>query len=431
MKHLVMPAELWVLVAKRVEAVRATRDDGLYVVLIQRGDVPLGQLLEQELVADPPGRIAGTFFFAAQNGELHAGLRQQLGGCAHDFLVSLDQRPAAADPQQHVGVFRVFDRRHVKVPDPIDARERRPPHRMTARLERRERLLHRVGKLGVLHHQVSPCIDDLGHLLDRYRTSLDARGAGRTLPHRLGRQRRRRADERLRIVARRIACQPLQVENDVARREPLAHPTGRARRRAAAALGAGVEIQQVLPGETGQGVNAQGFFAFEVDSPQRGADRRQPRGVNIRGRAEHVNHLGVRRPGEKSEHQRQVRPPSGPVRRRHRLDRHQRPRGDRHQIAERRPCAPRIIRGGDPPSFHQKARDENRQDKDQDPRRFGRVHQIRGPRDPSPRRSHQDANDRQRAEDIHRQRLKDQIELALHDRDAEVVIDQHHHRGDE
>ena len=62
---LVVAAELRVLVGERVEAVRAGRDD-LDVVLaagadaVERLDVLLAEHLEDELVAQAPGRVAGA-----------------------------------------------------------------------------------------------------------------------------------------------------------------------------------------------------------------------------------------------------------------------------------------------------------------------------------------------------------------------------------
>jgi hypothetical protein len=57
---LVVAAELGVLVRDRVEAVRAARHDLAGAGLVQRLDVLLGQHREHELVAHPPGRVAGA-----------------------------------------------------------------------------------------------------------------------------------------------------------------------------------------------------------------------------------------------------------------------------------------------------------------------------------------------------------------------------------
>ena len=106
----------------------------------------------------------------------------------------------------------------------------------------------------------------------------------------------------------------LQVEDDVARRKDLAHAVGGADGGAAAALGAGVEVEQVFPGEIGQALTPS-FSSFSKSSLlERGPDRLQPRRVDIERRVQHVGHLAERRPGDECEHQRQVRPPADAVR---------------------------------------------------------------------------------------------------------------------
>ncbi len=69
---LVVPAELRVLVRERVEAVRAARDDRPRGRLVERLDVLLSEHGEHELVAHPPGGIAGAGLGGPEHGELHA-----------------------------------------------------------------------------------------------------------------------------------------------------------------------------------------------------------------------------------------------------------------------------------------------------------------------------------------------------------------------
>src|SRR5713226_9609357 len=60
MHHLVQPADVRVLVADRVEAVRAGGDDLRHPGLVQRADVLLGQLLKRVLVTHAPRGVAGA-----------------------------------------------------------------------------------------------------------------------------------------------------------------------------------------------------------------------------------------------------------------------------------------------------------------------------------------------------------------------------------
>jgi hypothetical protein len=105
-------AHLRVLVGEGVEAVRAGRDD----LALRRGsvaerlaedlDVLLGLHLEEELVAQPPRRVAGARLALGQDHELDAGgveqLREGLGG----LLGAVLQGTGTADPVEVLDVCR-------------------------------------------------------------------------------------------------------------------------------------------------------------------------------------------------------------------------------------------------------------------------------------------------------------------------------------
>ena len=77
-EHLVVAAEVRVLVGERVEAVRAARDDLGHAGLAERRDVRRGGRLEDVLVAHPPRRVAGAALARAEDREVDAGRREQL-----------------------------------------------------------------------------------------------------------------------------------------------------------------------------------------------------------------------------------------------------------------------------------------------------------------------------------------------------------------
>ena len=104
--HLVVPAELRVLVRDGVEAVRAGRHDRPRRRLVQRLDVLGGQHREHELVPDPPRRVAGAGLGRAQHGELHPGGVQQRGDRLGRLLGPVLQRARAAHPEQVLHVRR-------------------------------------------------------------------------------------------------------------------------------------------------------------------------------------------------------------------------------------------------------------------------------------------------------------------------------------
>ena len=97
-------AERAVLVAQGVEAVRAGRDDLLDARLVEGLDVLLGEHLEDELVADPAGRVAGAGLALAQDREVDAGLVQQRRDRPGGLLRPVLERARAADPEE---VFEV------------------------------------------------------------------------------------------------------------------------------------------------------------------------------------------------------------------------------------------------------------------------------------------------------------------------------------
>ena len=210
-------AELRVLVADRVEAVRAGGDDGRDPVLgmggRQRRDVLLGEHLEEVLVAGAPSRVAGAGLARAEHGERHVGLAQQLGHRPHDLAIAIVEGAGAADPEQDAAVERVGHRcggsKIVRqgVPPPLESRRgaHRPrpapatsrpfaqsrradfgwPHGLPAFSMLRNAALSSFGKRALLQHRVAADLDDRVDVLDQHRAALDAPAAGRALPDRL------------------------------------------------------------------------------------------------------------------------------------------------------------------------------------------------------------------------------------------------------
>jgi hypothetical protein len=202
-----------------IEAVRAGRDDPPDAEPIQGRDVLAGERLEEELLTDPPGRVAGAGLVATQSGKFHSGLVEELDEGADHTLVSLRQRPPAADPEQHVdragfGDMRHRDRQPFR---PIDPRVAAPGERMAPRFERGDSILHRGRELGLFHHQVPAQVDDPGHRLDHDRTRVHTRRTRRAGPQGLGRQCGCGVDDRRRTV-RALVREPAQVQDQVARR---------------------------------------------------------------------------------------------------------------------------------------------------------------------------------------------------------------------
>ena len=130
-QHRVVAAQLRVLAAQRVEAVRAGDDDlavdalDAFEQLVEGLDVLRGQLLEQELVAGAAGRVAGAGLTLAEHQVLHARDGEQLGDGLGGLLRAVLVGARAADPEQVLEALEGLDvlavHRHVEVDlvDPV------------------------------------------------------------------------------------------------------------------------------------------------------------------------------------------------------------------------------------------------------------------------------------------------------------------------
>ena len=188
--HLVVAAELRVLVEQRVEAVRALRDDLLDAHAVERLDVLHRQHLEDVLVAGAAGAVAGAHLGRAEDGEVDAGPLHELGHRLGDLLVLVVEAAGAADPVEVL----VVERRGAV--DDLDALELGGPVRplALAHAPRVARVLHapvggaELGREVRLHErQVAPHVEDLVEDLDVHRAVLVAGLAGRAGPDLLGR----------------------------------------------------------------------------------------------------------------------------------------------------------------------------------------------------------------------------------------------------
>ena len=305
MQHGVAAADLWVLPAQGVEAVRAG-DDDLPVHPLHPGeqvveclDVLRCQLLEQEFIARATRGVPGAGLAVAEHQKLHPGggeqFRDRLGG----LLGAVVERTGAAHPEQVLesveGVDVLAVDRHVErhLVDPGEPLLGVLAPRIALGLE----VLVEPGQLGRelrLHHDlVAAHIHDVVDVFDVHRALLHARPAGGAGPEHVrvdhaerrgvthqrpgGLQRRlgghppetglrhmvfvigvrqlKTALGALRIVlgpedVGRLGEQVIaQVHDDELGGQRFAGVPRRALGLASAALGAGGEVQIALPGE--------------------------------------------------------------------------------------------------------------------------------------------------------------------------------------
>ena len=272
--------------------------------LVQRLDVLLAEHLEDELVAQPAGRVAGARLALAEDRELHAGHVQQLGERLGGLLRAVLEGAGAADPEQVLDLGQVLDgvaehrapRSRAPRSSPAAARAFMP-HGLPL-FSRFFSIVPGLGRERRLdQHLVAAHVDDVVDVLDVDRALLDAGAAGGAGPQHVrvddaallgGADQRavglrlpgsgdpaeaglryaavRRASPsastraspsaaRCRLVlgsqqVRRLGEQVVaQVHDHELGRERLAGVPGRALRLAAAALGAGGEVEHALPGE--------------------------------------------------------------------------------------------------------------------------------------------------------------------------------------
>ena len=292
----VTAAELRVLVLEGVEAVGAGHDD---LALLRRHalehlaqllDVLLGEHLEQELVARAAGGVAGAALGLRQHGVLHAGGVQHLGDGLGGLLGVVVVRAGAADPEEVLGVVEVVD---VLAPhghddavladlvDPVGAGGGVLAPRVALGLE----VLEQAGQLGrevrLDEHLVAAHVDDVVDVLDVHGALLDAGAAVGAGPQDVGvddaglaladqrqGQQRRSLGRLLALDAGLLVGQQVrgglvgvvaQLVDQQLRRQRLGGVPGGALLLAAAALGAGREVQKGLPRVVGDHAGAHGI----------------------------------------------------------------------------------------------------------------------------------------------------------------------------
>src|SRR5689334_21133115 len=107
-EDLEVPAEERLLVAERVEGVRALGDDLPHAVAVQRLDVLLGQRLEEVFIPQPPGRVAVAGLLLAEDDEVHLRRLEDLDDRARDLLLPLVEAAGAPDEEEPLEILGRF-----------------------------------------------------------------------------------------------------------------------------------------------------------------------------------------------------------------------------------------------------------------------------------------------------------------------------------
>ena len=210
-----------------------------------RRQIVLGQGLEQPLLAHPAHVVAGVPLAFVEQAEIDSAGAEQPRDRPRDRLVARVVGGVVTDEPEMFGGHR---------PDVLDGEfERRRP--AGAGLRALAEAVAAVGDgvegvaqlplHGAVFDQAAAHLHDHRRVFDPDRTDLHAGAAGATGPQRLGLE--HRADERSAAIRAGLRGAGAQVEDQVTRAERRAGGGRRACLVAAAALGAGVEIEQVLP----------------------------------------------------------------------------------------------------------------------------------------------------------------------------------------
>src|SRR5919106_4700789 len=257
--------EVGVLAGQGVEAVGAGGDHLAGADAVQGLDVLLGLELVEVLVAEPPGRVAGAGLARAEHGEADPGPVQQPGDRPGRLARPVLQGGRAADPVEVLDVVGdpVADHRDLEVEalGPGQALAGAQAPGVAGVLDVAQHVPG-LGREARLHQDlVAAQLHDGVDVLDVDRALLDAGPAGGARPEHVGPDHLldQVAVEHGRVVAAGVVPVGLaeqerglleqvvaQVGDDQLGRERLAGVPGRALVLAAAALGAGGQVEQLL-----------------------------------------------------------------------------------------------------------------------------------------------------------------------------------------
>ncbi len=211
-------------------------------------DVLLRLGLEEVLVAEPADGVAGAGLGRAEDGEAHTGPVQQAGDRLGGLARPLVESPRTADPEEvlDIGGDRALDDGDLEVQalGPFEALGGPEPPRVAPVLDvaQHERGLSR--ETGLDQDLVAAHVDDGVDVLDVHRALLDAGPARRAGPEDV-------VCDHLRHEGPPLASEELvaKVHDDELGGERLAGVPGGALALATSALGAGHEVQELLPRE--------------------------------------------------------------------------------------------------------------------------------------------------------------------------------------
>ena len=158
------------------------RHDFLYIISLQGLDILLRQDLEQVLIAEAPGRVAGAGFRLTQNGKAYPRRLQNRDQRFGHLNVAVHQRPGATHPEDIFRLGVVLNGRNVQAFGPPRTCLLRATPGMPTLLETAQLRFSGFRHAPLFKYQVTTHIDNRIHVFDVDRTILLAGAAGRTGP---------------------------------------------------------------------------------------------------------------------------------------------------------------------------------------------------------------------------------------------------------
>ena len=253
-----------------------------------------------------PGGVAGGEFLGAEDGDLDAGRLQDLDQGLRHLLAVIVVTAGRAHEEQVLEVATGLRRqRNPEIGRPFTALLRRKLPRVAVDFVAAEGGLRLFRELGLLEYQVAPHLHQLVDVTDVQRAGLLAPATGRARPDHVGVDDDRhqfffrlvgavaRRAQDLRLLAVKLVADALEEEH---RLKGFVGKGGRAELAAPSALGAGVHVEHLLPGEIGDRRNAERRIlvdVFKVHARQ-SAGRIEVGEKDIEDRGVDVEVLGVR-----------------------------------------------------------------------------------------------------------------------------------------
>jgi len=181
--HLVIAAKLFIFVSQRVETMWAGGKNFFKFIPIQCFYILLCHHLEQVLVSQPPGRIAGAGFFHTKNSILYPGSFQYFYHCLSHLLIAGIVSSSATYPIQVIHFFICFTHfGHCQSFGPILTVFRRNSPGISVGLHVFEGGDRLGRKPAFFEYQVTPHFNYFGNMFDEHRAGLLAGAAGGARP---------------------------------------------------------------------------------------------------------------------------------------------------------------------------------------------------------------------------------------------------------